>query len=172
MGVELDKLSNLTRKEIVDRAEGGDTTMLPAVREMIRELPDAVAVLGDTAQSIREHLIEKVTPKGTGVIGREAKREFVEEMIADLAGPDPSRLESLLAEQVATCWLHLQWLESAFAWREEFPISWGKYMQRSIGQAQRRYLQAIRTLAQIRKLGPSVLQVNIAADGGKQVNKA
>jgi hypothetical protein len=44
----------------------------------------------------------------------------------------------------------------------------GNYKQKMIDHAHRRYLSAIRTLAQIRKLGPAV-QINIAE---KQINTA
>jgi hypothetical protein len=45
----------------------------------------------------------------------------------------------------------------------------GTYYQRSLERAQKRYLAAIKTLAQVRKLAVPVLQVNIAR---KQVNVA
>ncbi len=47
-------------------------------------------------------------------------------------------------------------------------ISQGSYFQKRLDWTYRRHLSAIRTLAQIRKLGPAV-QINIAE---KQINTA
>lgn len=89
---------------------------------------------------------------------------------AELAGPDSTRLEQLAAERVAICWLHTSHVDAKFVEgvrRGDMPLIVGDYFQRWQDRAHRRYLQSIKTLAQVRRLlGPSV-QVNIAE---KQVN--
>jgi len=78
-------------------------------------------------------------------------------------------LERLLSKRIAVCWLQLQYYEAIYAQNlSKFTITQSEYHQRRIDKAHRRYLSAIRTLAQIRKLGPAV-QINIAE---KQINTA
>jgi hypothetical protein len=79
----------------------------------------------------------------------------------------PSALERLLAERVVATWLQVQVIEGlhAVGMKGETPIQ-DDHRQKRLDQAHRRHLSAIRTLAQIRKLGPAV-QINIAE---KQIN--
>jgi hypothetical protein len=79
----------------------------------------------------------------------------------------PSALECLLAERVVATWLQVQVIEGlhAVGMKGETPIQ-DDHLQKRLDQAHRRHLSAIRTLAQIRKLGPAV-QINIAE---KQIN--
>ena len=90
-------------------------------------------------------------------------------MRKEVAGPDPSPLERLLAERVVACWLQLQQAEAAYAGNLGKPTtSQDEYHQRRLDRLHRRYLSAIRTLAQVRKLlTPTVTQINVAQ---QQVN--
>ena len=89
-------------------------------------------------------------------------------MREEIAGDNPSPLEQLLAERIVLTWLQIQLFEDLYAsgMSKSMTIAQGNYRQKMIDQAHRRHLSAIRTLAQIRKLGPAV-QINIAE---KQVN--
>ena len=64
-------------------------------------------------------------------------------------------------------WLQVQVIEGlhAVGMKGETPIQ-DDHLQKRLDRAHRRHLSAIRTLAQIRKLGPAV-QINIAE---KQIN--
>jgi hypothetical protein len=90
-------------------------------------------------------------------------------MREEIAGENPSALERLLAERIALCWLQLQYYEALYAQNlSKFTIAQSEHHQRRIDKAHGRYLSAMRTLAQIRKLRPAV-QINIAE---KQINTA
>ena len=85
-------------------------------------------------------------------------------------GVAPSPLEALLIERIVICWLHLQYHEAHYAAnmsRKEniLHVQIGERMDK----AQRRYLGAIKALAQVRRLALPSVQVNI---GEKQVNVA
>jgi len=157
-----------TREEILDRVEAGDRDALPELREMLREAPGAVEEFGNMSNATRKALLKKSS--GGDLARREAQTLFLQDLVAEVDGPNPSALEKLLSEQVGLCWLHLRLMETVYAQLKDHTPSWGNYVQRCIDKAQRRYLQTIKTLAQIRKLGLPALQVNIAAEGGKQVN--
>jgi hypothetical protein len=108
----------------------------------------------------------------------EALSRQVAAMRSELGGPSPSPLEALLADRVIACWLQLHLAERRLAHRfdqDEAP-SWAllDHYQNWLDRSQRRYLAAIKTLATVRRLQVPILigQVNVAANGGKQVNVA
>jgi len=106
------------------------------------------------------------------VLEKEAVVLQAERMALELAGENPTPLEMLLAERVASLWILVELQEAltaAFYYKGgRTPMSAALQMARLQEGAHRRYLAAIKTLAQVQKLqGPSRVQVNI---GGNQVN--
>ena len=93
-------------------------------------------------------------------------------MALELAGENPTPLEVLLSERIASMWVLVE-LQAALlaAWyykAEGASPGFVLQMARLQESCNRRYLGAIKTLAQVQKLqGPSRVQVNI---GGNQVN--
>ena len=47
-----------------------------------------------------------------------------------------------------------------------------EFIKRRLSAVQSRYLRAVKTLARVRKINRFIQQINIAMDGGKQVNVA
>ena len=94
----------------------------------------------------------------------------------ELGVKDASPMERLLIDHVALCWFRLQTLEQRYSrmMSKSISLSQGQYWERRLNAAQQRYLRACETLARVRKLirRTPVLQVNIAAKGGQQVNVA
>src|SRR5262245_29967602 len=154
-------------RALTDRAQKGDKTALPALRELLKE-PAAVDLLGgDLAKQAQLTLVTKFS--GQNLLFKESLTRKLDLLRDELAGPNPTPLERLLVERVVACWLHLHHLETIYAGKESMSLELGSYYQRSISSAQKRYLAAIKTLALVRKLAIPVLQVNIAR---KQVNVA
>jgi hypothetical protein len=80
----------------------------------------------------------------------------------ELAGPQPSPLERLLVERIVICWLQLYYADTLYAQHmEDLSFQQAEFHQQRISKAQARYLAAIRTLAQVRRLGVPAVQVNI-----------
>jgi hypothetical protein len=154
--------------ELVDRAQKGDATALPDLRQWLQN-PEVVDVLGgDLARQAEHSLLDRATGKDLSF--REAVLRKLETMRAELAGPAPSPLERLLAERVVTCWLQVHDADIRLAQNEtKLSLAQAEYHQSRCDRAHRRYLSAIKTLATVRKLALPVLQVNIAR---KQVNVA
>jgi hypothetical protein len=152
---------------LTDRAQKGDKTALPDLRQLLKEPALVDALGGDLAKQAQLALINKFS--GENLMLRESVTRKLELMRNELAGPNPAPLERLLIERIVACWLHLHHLEMVYAGKESISLELGLYYQRSISSAQTRYLGAIKTLALVRKLAVPVLQVNIAK---KQVNVA
>jgi hypothetical protein len=154
-------------RKFLQRAEGGDTSTLPALRKMLQD-PAAVDQLGgDLARQAELSLIQAAA--GENLAFKEALTRKLGLLRAEVAGPSPTHVERLLAERVAACWLQVQDADIRYAQAKNLSLEWGDYYQRRMDRAHKRYLSALKTLAQVRKLAVPVLQVNIAR---RQVNVA
>ena len=152
---------------LTNRAQKGDKTALPALRELLKEPAYVDALGGNLAKQAQFTLINKFS--GQNLLYKESLTRKLDLLRNELAGNSPTPLELLLVERIISCWLHLHHLEVIYAGKESMSLELGSYYQRSISSAQKRYLAAIKTLALVRKMAVPVLQVNIAR---KQVNVA
>lgn len=156
---------------VVGKADKGDAAALTEVRGIFDREPRLWKSIGDLGQETERRWIAAYA--GEQAVVAEALARQVAAMRADLAGPSPSPLEALLVERVVACWVHLNLAEHRCAARlqESAPLSAIQAYQNWLDRAQKRYLQAIKTLATVRRLQVPVLigQLNIA---GQQVNLA
>jgi hypothetical protein len=152
---------------LTDRAQKGDKTALPALRELLKEPAMVDPLGGDLAKQAQLTLINKFG--GQNLLFKESLTRKLDLLREELAGPNSTPLERLLVERIVACWLHLHHLEMLHASKQSMSLELASYYQRSISSAQKRYLAAIKTLALVRKLAVPILQVNIAK---KQVNVA
>ena len=153
--------------KILDRAQKGDKKVLPALREAMNEDPEMYRRIGDLSRQVEHSVINSIS--GDDLITQETIPRHLSDMRRELAGDNPSPMESLLVERIVACWLQLQYYEVLYAQNfRQLSLRQSESQQKRIDQAHRRYLSAIRTLAQVRKLvKPSVAQINIAE---KQIN--
>jgi len=85
-------------RELLRQAQDGDETVLPDVKRLLAEVPVIVKRLGDLAQTTRSNLL-KITSDGN-LLRREAQSQRMTDLAEEIAGPQPSVLERLLAERV------------------------------------------------------------------------
>ena len=154
-------------EKVQDGEEGARTALRRALRE---SAPGVLARCSNTGRVYRGMLAEKMAV-GHPLV-KEATVQQAERMPLELAGENPTPLEVLLSERVASLWILTELQEALMAaWYykgEGTPMSVVLQMARLQESAHRRYLAAIKTLAQVQKLqGPSRVQVNI---GGNQIN--
>jgi hypothetical protein len=160
--------------DLVDRAykEKPDPKDLRELQRKLEEVPDLWRVVFDMTVVIRNNLIDQaVSPKAA----RSAIKKNVEVLMEDLGHTTASTLEKLLIENIIITWLRLQWVEYqlvGFMGEGQVRMSVVEYWEKRLSLAQRRHLRACETLAKVRKLlsGKPAIQVNIAAQGGQQVN--
>jgi hypothetical protein len=158
------KLRNLS-----DRAQDGDEEAALNIRKILDGSPDlAWHFIKGPAKLAESAMIDTFT-KDEDLASKEFLTHQLESMRVEVAGEDPSPLERLLAERVVATWLQVQLFEALYAvGMKSGTLIQDDHRQKRLDQAHRRHLSAIRTLAQIRKLGPAV-QINIAE---KQINTA
>lgn len=160
---------------IVDRTntEDPDPADVRALRRVLRERPDLWRESGGMVDQAIVLLLDN-TP--AAVLAREFIRGEVEAIRYNLGYDHAPEIERVLIGQVTICWLRLNLLEQEYTWfrNETLTIDQAAFLERRLSAAQRRFLRAVETLARVRKVTRQTvaLQVNIAADGGRQVNIA
>jgi hypothetical protein len=158
-------------QELSDKAQDDDEGARQELRRRLaQEAPEVVARCSDSARSYRRLLAKRSS--GGSPLRAEAISERARRMALELAGENPTPLEVLLSERVASLWVLVELQEALLAaWYYKAKAASPAFvlqMSRLQESSNRRYLGAIKTLAQVQKLqGPSRVQVNI---GGNQVN--
>jgi hypothetical protein len=162
-GPELEKLA--------EKARRGDNGALAEIRRALAGRAERLIQLGsgDLARGVESLAIASLA--GEDQLFRDGVRAKMDLLRAELGGPQPSPIERLLAERAALCWLdcHGADLVAEVEGRKGMDAKARDYHDRRRERAHRRYLSALKTLAQIRKLALPAIQVNI---GGQQVNVA
>jgi hypothetical protein len=157
-------------RDVLKRAGKGDRTALPRLRELFDLNPEGMvaACHGDLARVSEDVAVDRMT--GKDLTFAEAMRRKMAMLRDELTGPDPSPMERLLVERVVLCWLdcHDWEIRHNAAMQSEGGLSFrqAEHYQAMRDRAHRRYLQALKTLASVRKMGPAI-QINVAR---KQVN--
>ena len=158
-------------QELSDKAQDDDEGARQELRRRLaQEVPEVVARCSDSARSYRRLLAKRSS--GGSPLREEAISERARRMALELAGENPTPLEVLLSKRVASLWVLVELQEALLAaWyykAEGASPAFVLQMARLQESSNRRYLGAIKALAQVQKLqGPSRVQVNIA---GNQVN--
>jgi hypothetical protein len=125
----------------------------------------ALTGLYDLAGSIEQQLIEGIHPQD--LLGQESVRRQVAVLRAELVGPEPSPLECLLVDRIIVNWLEVKKMDRFMAQFQETSFKQGEYYQRRHERAEKRFHQACKSLAQIRRLQGPMVQLNVA---DKQIN--
>ena len=83
-------------------------------------------------------------------------------------------IEKLIIQNIVNNWLRLQWVEYQVTGNMGEGVSREQvgWWEKRLSITQGRYLRALETLARVRRMALPDLQVNIAKDGGQQINVA
>lgn len=156
--------------EVVRRAAKGDPDMLPLMRKVLDDPEQGqwlVERYGNSYQHARDELIKVAA--GKNHVAAEALRRKIDGLRDEVAGPNASALERILAERVALCWLDVNESDRRLSDHSEMTIKQAAFREDRRDRAYRRFLAACKTLATVRKLGVPAIQVNVAR---QQVNVA
>lgn len=160
--------------ELMMRADSENPSKedVKALRELFKETPGLARAISDMSTMAKDILIREMA--NHSALQREGLQRACHEMKANLGYKKASTIERLLIEQVVLCWLRWSMVEAMHASHTNGSISivQADFWERRLSANQRRYLRAVESLARVRKLVGSVTQINIAADGGQQVNIA
>jgi hypothetical protein len=155
---------------LIKRAIKGDQSCLPVIQTLLADGDRGELyreAYGDPAEWLRKSIVNRAARKN--VVSQEAIRQTLDKVRSELEGPNPAPIERLLAERASLCWALVNWYETSFQLTENMNLAQADHYQRKISRAHGRFLSAVRTLAQVRKLAGPALQLNIAKN---QVNVA
>jgi hypothetical protein len=142
-------------QQLLKRAQEGDLTSLPQLRSFLDSNPELWQHVGDLAAHAELTMLTLVA--GNDLLAKETIQRKLADLKAELGGPSPSPLEKLLIERLGICWLQVHYLDIKAVealTQDKGETTLSVYAQKRLDSANRRYLQAIRALATIRKLLP------------------
>ena len=156
-------------RELVEQAENGDREVLPAIREALDlHAPEIWRDYGDLACVVENKWIARIS--GDNLMMEEGVTRTLSAMKVELSGPNATPLEKLLIDRIGACWLQCHYADAICAQdMKNMSQQLGDYLQRRQDRAHRRYLAAIKALAQLRRLLTPAVQVNVVQN---QVNLA
>ncbi len=146
-------------------ADKGDKTAMGALRKELNAMP-YMWEAGNLATRAQDALVKVIF--GGSEVFKDVLHKKLADLKNDLMGPESTQLEQLLVERILVCWLQVYHADLIDTQNMQKVDSSG-YLQDRLDRAHRRYLSAIRTLAQVRRLLMPPVQVNI---GAQQVNAA
>ena len=151
---------------LLERAQAGDASVLPQLRRFLDERPEVWRKLGDLAAHAREALL--ALAGGDSLVARESMARRLDELEGELAGPAPTPLERVLAQRVALTWAqtHLADLDALQNDRGATPLA--AHALKRQESAARRFAQAVRSLATVRRLLPTAQApaLRVVSQGG------
>jgi len=143
-----------TAIDLATRADQGDKEAMETLRNLAKDVPDVSSEIAKT--NIRLQTIKRIT-NDSQLFSKWTVERDTEAMERQLAGPNPTPLEKMLAETAATC--HLQWqISGAGGWGDYISDSAWKRTER----CHRMLIQTLKTLAYVRKVPVGMLMVNMA----------
>jgi hypothetical protein len=151
---EMDRL-----REFSDKAEAGDKAARSELRQLVqRASPAAIAEASSVARK-SEGILIKTISAGEPLL-QEALQVRLQDMRSEIAGANATALEALLVDRVVAGWLLVEVLEALISAQYGRDVGKGArsspayLLQQSkiLESATRRHMQAIQTLARVRKL--------------------
>lgn len=142
----------LTRSEalqiLVDRANGGSKSALDSLRQLMDKCPEIWQHVGNLTRHAEIAWTDLVA--GGDHLMVETIKRYVERLKGELAGPAPTPIERLLADQAALTWLASRYAEIVSAKPGTSSLGEAKMRLKRAESAQRRHLASLKTLTELR----------------------
>jgi hypothetical protein len=151
---------------LLTRAERGDRTALPELRQALDSNANLWRHYGDLAAHAEASLI--LLAAGKNLLLAESLQRKLKALKDDLGGDSPSPLNRLLIERVTATWLQVSYFDGLLAQAKGVSEAQAKALQRQQDAAHRRHLAAVKTLATVKKLltpTPSPLEIATRLEG-------
>jgi hypothetical protein len=167
--VQADEILELARR--IEQVNGSDLQDIQRLRELLAGLPEDPFPDCSVTYDIQAGLIGKL---GQG-IHQVFLRAEADRLKRDLGYTASPQLEQLLIDHILTLRLQLLHAEKRYndtVVNSSATVAAAAYQDKHLSACQSRYLKAVEMLAKVRRLARNTpsLQINIAQDGGKQIN--
>jgi hypothetical protein len=137
---------------LVKRARGGDETALPELSEMLDTRPEVWQYFGNLAGHAREAWLRVISADDLAL--KESTARKAEDLMRELAGPEPTVIERLLAERATLCWLQIHHADTLAAQSLSHSRQHADFWAKRQSGAHRRYLSSLAALVTLRRLLP------------------
>jgi hypothetical protein len=141
----------------------------------LRALLQNPELLHEVGSFTEQNISYIVNSPGWKASSRELVKAQIYDMKKEMGYYLAPQTERMLIDAVMLTWLRWQTWETHYTQMnqgEGMTLTKAEFWEKRLSAAQGRYLRAVETLARVRKLISPVLQVNIANEGGQQVNVA
>lgn len=149
---------------------------LKEFRRLLREHPthELWDALNDPMDAAETVILDTAQGWGVGAGVAAVWRHKLRGLREGLGYDSAPVLERLLIKNISVCWLRLSLAEAALssAMKGAYNLKNVAQLDESLAAAQKRFTRACEALARVRKLKLPAVQINVAAEGGKQVNLA
>jgi hypothetical protein len=153
--------------QLIQLAKEGRKEILPTLRHALDVHPELWQHYGNIALQAQAAWLKLIG--GTNLYMRETMERFAASQRADLAGPDATPLEKLMAERIVAINLEVGYYEALLAQGEGRSSNRVlDYLHRRHEVAEGRLQAAMMNLARIRKLLPGVLKIDVVISGEVQ----
>jgi hypothetical protein len=144
-----------TLAELVERANGGDRASLKTLRKVLDQHPEIWQEVGNLATHAETTWI-RLAAEGNTLAAESIRRE-ADRLRLELLGASATAIERLLVDQIVICLIQLKLAELAAGSARKSHLMRERFHDLRLQKAQRRFLTALKTLAQIRRLPLSAL---------------
>jgi len=139
-------------RELVAEAKQGNAEVLPELKRLLDRYPEVWRHYGDMAKHVESKWLDMIAGDDAAV------RESLERTAAvrksqclDVGG---SPLERLLVDRINMSRLMVYFFDSALAIAVDAPKTRVRFLQQQLDRAQKRHLEAVKSLAEVRSLLP------------------
>lgn len=167
--VQADEILELARR--IEKSNGSDLQDTQRLRELLAGLTEDPFPACSVTYDIQAGLIGKLG-QGIHQVFLLAETDRLKRDLEYTASP---QLEQLLIDHILTLRLQLLHAEKRYndtVVNSSATVAAAAYQDKHLSACQSRYLKAVEMLAKVRRLARNTpsLQINIAQDGGKQIN--
>jgi hypothetical protein len=145
-----DEQDRANLQAVIDRANKGEQEAITELRTFLDENPHIWRAIGDMAFHAETSWIGLISQKNRLLV--ESLARETERMRQDLLGESASALEKMLVDQIITIHLEVRYREQRFASTSGLTLRQESLRIKALESAQRRLMQAMKTLEQIRTM--------------------
>jgi hypothetical protein len=153
----------------VDLARRGVKEVLPRLRKLLDEHPELVGRHEDLARRAQHAWLQLF---GKDLMAQEGTSRQLDALREDLAESRSSPLEKLVIQRIAACWLQTVYFDAREAVGQDVETrEMAAFRLKRQAQAHQQLLSAIKSLADLRKVTPPPVVIQIAAEAPEAQSK-
>lgn len=146
----------------VELARRGVKEALPYLRKVLDEHPELVGHYDDLARRAQHAWLQLF---GSNLLAQEGTARQLDALRQDLAEYRASPLEKLVIQRIVACWLQVVYFDAREAvGQDKESREMAEFRVRRQAQAHQQFLSAVKALADLRKVTPPPVVIQIAAE--------